>query len=313
MSSRFKYLVMNGEVVPYEDAVIHIMTPAVRYGATAFEGIRAYWNDDRRQLYLFRCEEHLSRLLQSARLMGMQPVGQTVDEMMSLIIELLRANGVRQDVHIRPSLFVAGEGSIQAPGPVSFGVVLVRGGAIIDTGGWAAKPFRLSISSWRHIDDNSVPPRIKSAANYQNARLALLQAEADGYDGVLMLDSGGHVTEEARGCVFMVRDGKTATPPVTSDILESITRETLIQLLRESHDVIVEEREIDRTELYVADEVFLCGTGLEVTSVGAVDRFDVGDGGPGPGPLTAAVRETYVAMATGKSGLHSEWLEQVYD
>ena len=138
------------------------------------------------------------------------------------------------------------------------------------------------MSSWRRIEDNTTPPRIKCAANYQNARLALLQAETDGYDGALMLDSRGHVTEEARACLFAARGAQVVTPPVTSDILESITRETVIGLLREVHGVEVVERDVDRTELYVADEVFLCGTALGVTPVGSVDRFDVGRGAPGP-------------------------------
>jgi len=310
MPSQFKYLYMDGEIVPYEEAKLHIATPAVRYGATAFEGIKAHWNAEQRQLFLFRCREHMERLLQSARLMGMQPLEYTVDGLMQVVLDLLRANDVRQDVHIRPSLFVAGEGSIQARGPVSLGVVVADAGAVLDTRGWRAKPFRLAISSWRRIEDNSVPPRIKSAANYQNARLALLQGEEDGYDGVLMLDTRGHITEEARACFFMVRGGEVITPPITSDILESISRDTAIELLREQHGMLVQQREVDRTEAYVADEVFLCGTALGVTPVGRVDRFDVGDGGPGP--ITSALAATYVETTTGSSGRHPEWRTAVY-
>ena len=310
MAERLEYLVMDGAVVRYDDARLHISTPAVRYGATAFEGVRAYWNEDERELYLFRAPEHVDRLLQSARLMGMAPVEQSADDVLRLMIELLHANDIRQGVHLRPSLFVAGDGSIQARGPVSLGIVAVPSGAIIDTGGWDSRPFRLAVSSWRRIDDNSMPPRIKCAANYQNARMALIQAEDDGYDGTLMLDASGHVTEEARACVFAVRDGAALTPPVTNDILESITRDTVIRLLREDHGVEVVEREIDRTELYVADEVFLSGTALGVTPVGSVDRFDVGDGAPGP--VTAALNRTYVDAASGRDSRRAEWLTPVY-
>jgi branched-chain amino acid aminotransferase len=190
-------------------------------------------------------------------------------------------------------------------------VVVADAGAVLDTRGWGAKPFRLAISSWRRIEDNSVPPRIKSAANYQNARLALLQGEEDGYDGVLMLDTRGHITEEARACFFMVRGGEVITPPITSDILESISRDTAIELLREQHGMMVQQREVDRTEAYVADEVFLCGTALGVTPVGRVDRFDVGDGGPGP--ITSALAASYVETTTGSSGLHPEWRTAVYE
>ncbi len=310
MAEHLEYLVMDGRVVRHDQAVLHISTPAVRYGATAFEGIRAYWNDDDGELYLFRAREHASRLLQSARLMGMDPIEYGVDDVIGLITELLQANDVRQGVHLRPSMFVAGDGSIQARGPVSFGIVAVPAGAVVDTGGWDARPFRLAVSSWRRIEDNTTPPRIKCAANYQNARLALLQAETDGYDGALMLDARGHVTEEARACLFVVRDGTVLTPPVTSDILESITRDTVITLLREVHGIEVVERDIDRTELYVADEVFLSGTALGVTPVGAVDRFDVGDGGPGP--ITSAVNGTYVSAASGRDNSRSGWLTPVY-
>ncbi len=310
MAEHLEYLVMDGEVVRHDQAVLHISTPAVRYGATAFEGIRAYWNDDDGELYLFRAQEHASRLLQSARLMGMDPIEYGVDDVIGLIVDLLKANDVRQGVHLRPSLFVAGDGSIQARGPVSFGIVAVPAGAVVDTGGWDTRPFRLAVSSWRRIEDNTTPPRIKCAANYQNARLALLQAETDGYDGALMLDARGHVTEEARACIFLVRDGAVMTPPVTSDILESITRDTVITLLHEAHGIEVVERDIDRTELYVADEVFLSGTALGVTPVGSVDRFDVGDGAPGP--ITSAVNATYVDAASGRDRSRSGWLTPVY-
>ena len=310
MAEHLEYLVMDGRVVRHDQAVLHISTPAVRYGATAFEGIRAYWNDDDGELYLFRAREHASRLLQSARLMGMDQIEHGVDDVIGLMIDLLQANDVRQGVHLRPSMFVGGDGSIQARGPVSFGIVAVPAGAVVDTGGWDSRPFRLAVSSWRRIEDNTTPPRIKCAANYQNARLALLQAETDGYDGALMLDARGHVTEEARACLFVVRDGVVMTPPVTSDILESITRDTVITLLGEVHGIEVVERDIDRTELYVADEVFLSGTALGVTPVGSVDRFEVGDGAPGP--ITTAVNETYVDAASGRDRGRSGWLTPVY-
>ena len=301
---------MDGEIVRYDEAVLHISTPAVRYGATAFEGVRAYWNEDDGELYLFRAREHASRLLQSARLMGMAPIEYGIGDVKMLMVDLLKANDVRQGVHLRPSLFVAGEGSIQARGPVVLGIMAVPAGVVVDTGGWDSRPFRLTVSSWRRIEDNTTPPRIKCAANYQNARLALLQAEFDGYDGALMLDSRGHVTEEARACIFAVRGDEVVTPPVTSDILESVTRDTVIRLLREVHGVEVVERDIDRTELYVADEVFLCGTALGVTPVGSVDRFDVGSGAPGP--ITSAVNRTYVDAACGRNKSRTAWLTPVY-
>jgi branched-chain amino acid aminotransferase len=305
METPVRYLVLDGKIVPFAEAKLHISTPAVKYGATAFEGIRAYWNEDKQQLYVFRAREHFARLLQSGRLMGMQGVNYTADDMLRICIELLRINELRQDVHIRPSLFVVGDGGSQARGPVSFGIV------VVPMKRWADKPYKVCVSSWRRIEDNIMSPRIKCAANYENGRLALIQAEEDGYDGVLMLDANGNVTEEPRACVFLVRNGVPITPRLTDDVLESVTRETLIQLFREQHGLIVQERAVDRTELYVADEVFLCGTGLEVTTVVKVDRFAVGDG-KNSGPVTTAIRNTYMAITRGESDLHPEWRTAVY-
>jgi len=304
MASPVKYLVLDGKIVPFDEAKVHISTPAVKYGATAFEGIRGYWSEAQQQLYVFRCKEHMQRLLQSGRLMGMQGVDYSADDMIRILVELLRANDIRQDVHIRPSLFVVGDGGCQARGPVSFGIV------VAPMKRWSDKPYRLAISSWRRIDDNTLSPRIKCAANYENGRMALIQAEEDGYDGVLMLDAQGHVTEEPRACFFMVRAGVPITPRITDDILESVTRDTLIQLLREEMGIQAQERAIDRTELYVADEVFLCGSGLEVTTVAKIDRFQVGAGQSGP--LTSAVRALYMATTRGENGLHPEWRLAVY-
>ena len=282
MSTAFEHLIMDGRLVPYDEARLHIMTPAIKYGAIAFEGIRAYWHQGEEQLYIFKAREHIERLLQSARLMGMEDPGQTSEELLGLIVELARANSIREDVHIRPYLYVSGEGAMLARGPVSFGAAVVRAASLIPQ---EPRPFRLTVSSWRRIEDNALSPRIKCVANYQAGRMALLQADADGYDGTLLLDRDGHVTEEPRACFFMVRDGVPITPPITSDILESITRETVTTLLREQHDVVVEERVIDRTELYVADEMFLCGTAMEIKAVQSVDRFEPGSC---PGPLTRA-------------------------
>ena len=310
MPPSFKYSVIDGLVVPFDEARLHISTPAVRYGAGVFEGIRAYWSDERDQLELFRGRDHLERLFQSARLVGMEDVGYTPDSVADVVKELLRANNVRQGVHIRPSLFVAGDGPISARGPVTLGIIATPGNPALHSGD-RAKPFRLAVSSWRRIDDMTMPPRIKSVANYHNGRLALIQAEDDGYDGALMLDTQGHVTEEPRAAFFMVRDGTVITPPAYSDVLESITRDTVMRLLRDEHKVTVVERPVDRTELYTADELFLTGTALEVTPVAAVDRFAVGDGEPGP--VTASIGSTYAATVTGANGIHPEWREPVYD
>jgi branched-chain amino acid aminotransferase len=155
-----------------------------------------------------------------------------------------------------------------------------------------------------------MPPRVKCAANYENGRLALIQAIEDGYDGALMLDAQGQVTEEPRACFFIVRDGRPVTPQITSDILESVTRDTLITLFRDVHSLDVQERDVDRTEVYIAEESFLCGSGFEVMPVTQIDRFTIGDGTPGP--VTTAIRETYMATVRGENELHPEWRTPVY-
>ncbi len=306
METPVKYLVLDGKVVPFAEAKLHISTPAIKYGATAFEGIRAYWNEGKGQLYVFRAREHFERLLQSGRLMGMQGVNYSADDMLRICLDLLRINELRQDVHIRPSLFVAGDGGQQSRGPICFGIV------VVPMHRWSDKPYKVCVSSWRRIDDNVISPRIKCAANYENGRMAVIQAEEDGYDGALMLDAHGNVTEEPRACLFLVRKGVPITPRVTDDVLESVTRDTLIQLLREQHGLTVQERAVDRTELYVADEIFLCGTGMEVTTVIKVDRFKVGDGQTS-GPVTSAIRNTYMALTRGETDLHPEWRTAVYE
>jgi len=304
VTNQYKYLILDGKIIPYEEAKLHILTPAVKYGATAFEGLRAYWNKDHQQVYIFRSSEHMARLLQSGRLMGMEGVNYSVEQLNILLRELLIANEIREDVHIRPSLFVVGDGQVPARSPISLGM------AVIPMERWADKMYRLCVSSWTRINDNSVSPRIKCAANYQNGRMALIQAKEDGYDGCLMLDGQGHVTEEPRGCFFMIRNGVPITSPITNDILESITRATLIELFKEYHGIQTDVREIDRTELYVADEVFLCGTGMEVTPVGSVDHFVIGAGKIGE--LTAAIHTDYIGLARGDDNRHSEWRMPVY-
>ena len=308
MSSGYPYLMMDGEIVPYDDATIHILSPAVKYAAVAFEGLRGYWNESEEQLFLFRSPEHQARLLQSARLMGMEEPGYSIDKLNELSLQLLRANEIREDVHIRPLLMVGGTGAMLARGPVVLGMGVVSGAQIIPR---EDKPFRVTVSSWQRISDNSLSPRIKTSANYQAARMALMQAHEDGYQGALMLDHDGHVTEETRACLFMIRNGLPVTPPVSSDILESVTRDTLIQLFDEHLGLHVEQRAIDRTELYLADELFLCGTGMEVQSVAVVDRFQIGDGKPGP--ATVGLLEHYQSIARGVSDAHGEWLTPVYD
>jgi len=301
-----EYLLLNGEIVPFAEAKVHALTPGFKFGASVFEGIRAYWNKEEKQLYIFRLHDHTRRLHQSMKIMRME-MSEQVEQLNELTIELLKKNGLREDCHIRQLVFVncIRRSGLTETGPVGTLVAPYPHSRILP-----AEGIRCCVSSWRRITDDTVPPRIKCGANYQNARLALLQSQADGYDGAIMLNEAGKVSEDPRACFFMVRDGVPVTPPITSNILESITRDTLIQLFKEVHDIKVQVRDIDRTELYIADEAFLCGSGTEVAAIGSIDGYKLGEGTPGP--LTKEIRATYLQMVRGETLLHPEWRTPVY-
>lgn len=300
---------MNGEFVPWDEAKLHVTTAAVQFGSRVFEGMRAYWNDSQEQLYIFKMEEHLKRLAQSMKMMRMTS-DYSLDDIEKACVDLMTKNNVREDVHLSPSIYF-GEGEAlfsYKPGTVEVGAYAVTRPrkSILGTG----KGIHVCVSSWTRISDRDVPPRIKAAANYQNGRLAAVQAAEDGYDNAILLNGLGKVAEGPGACVFLIREGTALTPPVTGGILESITRSTLMQLLEEQMSVPVVEREIDRTELYIADEVWMCGSALEVTPIFSVDKFQVGDGKLGP--LTAQLQTDYENCVRGKTPKYSDWVLPIY-
>jgi branched-chain amino acid aminotransferase len=300
-----KYLLFNGEIVPFEEAKVHVWTSAFNYGANVFEGSRAYWNEKDQQLYHFRADSHARRLRQSMKIMRMG-ITDEVEQLNPQTIELLRKNEIREDCHIRQVVFVnyVGPGHARTSPVGTVVSPYYRGRSGPEEG------IHCCVSSWRRIDDNVIPPRVKCGANYQNSRMALMQATADGYDAVILLGGNGKVSEAQSACVFIVRDGVPITTPVTSGILESITRGTLLQLFQEVHNTEVQVRDIDRTELYVADEVFLCGSGAEILPVASIDRYQLGD--RAPGPLTEEIRRTYFGVVRGDLPLYPEWRTPVY-
>ncbi len=300
-----KLVYFNGEIVPYAEADIHVMSPAVKYGAAVYEGICAYWNEAEEQLYVFRLAEHTRRLQNSIKAMRMDR-SFTDDELSGAVLQAIRANEFRQDLHIRQTVFVSGNGGINATGPVGMAVV-----ASPRKRPATAKALQLGVSSWARIPDNAMPPRIKCVANYHNGRLAQLQADLDGYDVPLLLDGAGKVTEAPTATFFLVRNGTVITCPITSSILESVTRETVIQLFRDLHGIEVVEREINRSELAVADEAFLCGSSAEITAVASIDRYPLGDGEIGP--LTRLIRESYFNVVRGGDTAYSQWRTAVYN
>lgn len=303
--SKPAYILMDGQLVPFEEAKIHVLSPAVTYALTVFEGVRGYWNEEVRELYLFRLDEHLARLQRSMRAMRFAAAF-SVEDMRSQVLELVRANGHRENIHLRIMALVGGAPSVSATGPISF---IVTAGPYASTK-WIDEGMHVQVSSWQRVGDMTNPPRIKATANYANGRFAMLQAQGDGYDSAVMLTRDGKVAETPVATLFLVRRGEVVTPSVTDGILESITRDTLIQLLRERMELPVIERQVDRTELYMADEVFACGSGWEVTPVATVDRIPLAV--RAPGPVTRELRELYLAEVYGHASHHPEWLTPVW-
>jgi branched-chain amino acid aminotransferase len=298
---------INGEFKPWSECSLHIRTQAIMMGGSVFEGVRAYWNAKEEQLYVFKLREHIERLRDSSRIMHMQPV--PVEELERVCVELLKRNEFRADSHLVPTAYLGyGDGflSLSKTRDEGFFVSAVErpGGKALEVG------KNVRISSWCRISDRSMPPRIKAAGNYQNSRLALLEAWQDGFDDAIILNEKGTVAESAGSCLMMIRKGQICTPPVTAGILESITRTTLITLFSECLGMTVIEREIDRTELYTAEEIFLCGSGMEVIPVESVDRISIADGKKGT--ITEAIQKAYFQIARGENPVHPEWRVPVY-
>jgi branched-chain amino acid aminotransferase len=300
-----RLLNMNGAIILYEDARVHVLSTAMKYAASVYEAMRAYWSDADQQLYVFRLREHLRRLERSAKIARI-PIPADAARFEREVLEVIRANDLHEDLHVRLIVFVdTDDGGLASREPVGYVIAPIPTTRYFESGG-----LHVAVSSWHRTADNAIPARVKAAANYQNSRLALLQAKTDGYDDAIMINSDGSVAEGPGYTLFLVRDDQPMTPSVTSNILEGVTRSTLITLFSESLGVTVEQREIDRTELYVADEAFFAGTAAEVTPILSVDRRPVGEGVVGP--LTAKVRDAYFRAVRDGSAPHPEWRTPVY-
>jgi branched-chain amino acid aminotransferase len=262
--------------------------------------MRAYWSDADQQLYVFRLREHLKRLERSAKIARI-PLPADAARLERETLEIIRANGLKEDLHVRLIVFVDTEdGGLGSREPVGYVIAPIPTARYFETAG-----LHVAVSSWTRTADNAIPARVKAAANYQNSRLALLQAKTDGYDDAILLNSDGSVAEGPGYTLFLVQDERPMTPSVTSNILEGVTRSTLLSLFPEALGLTVEQRQIDRTELYTADEAFFTGTAAEVTPILSIDRRPVGDGTMGP--LTAKVRDAYFRAVRDGSAPHPEW------
>jgi branched-chain amino acid aminotransferase len=296
-------IIHNGVAMPFAEARIHPLALGVAYGVAVFEGLRAYRHPTTGAFSIFRLDDHLARLEQGMKVMRFADPP-TRAALRQGVLDVVRLNAPDDDAYLRLQVQIEGLGTMATTGPVGWiAAALPRERSAKFATGLAA-----CVSSWTRIADNSMPPRIKASANYHAGRLATLQSKADGYDTALLLTARGKLSEAAAACVFLVRDGVLVTPGRSSDILESITRATVLELAAEL-GLRCEEREVDRTELYVAEEVFVCGTGQELVSVTSVDRLPVGDGTPGA--LTRRLQAAYEAVVRGTSPTHPAWRQPV--
>jgi len=289
---------LNGAIIPWDDCVLHARTQGAFWGANVFEGVRAYWRDEDRELTAFRLGDHLARLARSMRSLRME-VDYPTAELRDACLDVLRVNAFTEDVHLCVVAYFGMGANFDPLNHTDDTGVHITAVPLPRSPGYA-RGVAAGISSWRRISDDTMPPRIKTGANYHNSRLAQHEAVRNGYDTTLILNHRGTVAEAPGACVVMVRDGQLVTPPATSGVLEGITLATVAEIARDELGIGLERREIDRTELYVADELFLCGTLAEVLPITSIDRMPVGAGVPGP--LTRRLQALYDPVVRGRSG-----------
>ncbi len=296
----------KGEILNVGDAKINVLAPTAQFGLNVFEGIPCYWNQEENQLYAFRLDDHYNRLLRSARLIQIN-CPYTKEDLKKALVDVVRANEYDENLSVRQTLFVDGFGSWGSEDPVDMFVAPIPRGRT--SAEYNKKGLHCCVTSWRRISDTALSPRIKCGANYINSRVGQREALRHGYDTCLFLNEAGKVSEGPGSCFFMVVNGTLITPRLTDSVLESITRDTIIQLAK-IKGIPVEERTIDRTELYTCDEAFLCGSAMEITPVLSIDRYTVGDGETGA--LTADLHKDYLDAAKGKSKDLKNWLTPIY-
>lgn len=302
-----RYAYFRGKIVPYSEAKVGVMNHTLNYGTGAFGGIRGYWNPEEEQLFLFRLMDHLHRLLKSARLISAE-IGLEVDELRALTLELAQREGLRRDCYLRPLVYNTDE------------IIGVRLHDLHADLAMFVVPFdryverdtdaHVTVSSWRRLDDNSLPARGKITGAYVSSALIKTDAVRAGFDEALVLSQDGHLSEGSAENVFLVRDDVLITPPVTDNILEGITRRTVMLLAREELGLRIVERPIDRSEVYICDELFLTGTAAQVTAVTRVDHRPVGAGRLGP--VTEQLRRLYGDVVRGRMPKYRHWNEPVY-
>ena len=298
-----EYVWWNGSRRRWEDATVHVTELGWSTIGAVFEGIRAYTGEQEGELYIFRLQEHLQRLERSMRLVRLQ-LEYSLEELTAATTELLRVNAVREDTYIRP-LAYARDTSGKRFAQLGHDTALLINTSPMPSHLGSGVTQTAKVSSWRRISEDVMPPRVKNLSNYRNSQLAGMEARLDGYDTAILLNHHGKVSEGPGACVVLIAGNRAITPDVGSGILESITRDALIVLLREALGLEVVEREVDRTELYLADEVFTCGTAAEITPVVSIDKYTVGNGEIGP--VTRALDAVFADVLRGRDARYAHW------
>lgn len=297
----------KGEIIDVNDAKVNALAPTAQFGLNVFEGIPCYWNDEQKQLYAFRLDDHYNRLQKSARLLQID-CPYSKDELKRSLVDVIKANEYDENLSVRQTLFVDGFGSWGSDGPVEMFVAPIPRGRT--SAEYNKKGLDVCVTSWRRISEEMLSPRIKCGANYINSRVGQREALRNEYDTCLFLNEAGKVAEGPGSCFFMVKDGVLITPQLTDSVLESITRNTIIKIAQYM-DIPILERTIDRTELYTCDEAFLCGSAMELTPILSIDRYKIST--DGVGEITRKLHKSYLDVVRNKIDIYKEWVTAIYD
>jgi branched-chain amino acid aminotransferase len=307
LDSRIKYAFFEGKIVPMAEAKISIMTHGFMYATAIFEGIRAYWNSEQKQMYVLRLTDHLLRMFDSMKIMHLE-IKYSVSELKDIIVDLLKRQEFNTDVYIRITVYKSaqkiGVGLQNIPSDICIFCVP------FDDYYEGKEGLHVCVSNWRRVEDNAIPARCKIVGSYANSALSKADAVIAGFDESIVLSESGSVSEGSAMNLFLVKHGKLITPSNTQNILEGVTRAIVIKMAKDDLNVETYCREVDRSELYIADEMFFTGTGAQVKPILSVDKRPVGNGQPGP--ITKKLMEKYYAMSEGKIAKYKDWLTPVY-
>lgn len=307
MSQETVYAFFKGNYVPVEEANVNIMNHSFMYGTAVFEGIRAYWSEKQNEMFIFRMPEHFERMHDSMKIMYLQ-TKHSVDELCQIATELVRKNAPKTDTYIRPCAYKTAHrvGPSLDNNPSDVCMFTVPFGDYFHGAGG----LKVQVSNWRRVEDNAIPARAKIVGAYANTSLAKTDALMAGFDECIMLSENGNVSEGSAMNLFMVKHGQLITTTTTENILEGITRSSIVEIAEKEFGWTTIARQVDRSELYTADELFFCGTGAQIAPIIEVDKRPVGDGKPGT--MTERIKDAYISICRGENPKYQKWLTPVY-